>query len=175
MNGFWETATSSNKNDYGTPQDLFDALHAEFNFEIDLCASATNAKLSKYLTEQDDFIEQANTLEPMVAFMNPPYQKGENACRAKCVKKACQKRGFHRTSLFPGTRSFVKAAFDYAQRGATVVCLLPARTGNEWFHRFAIPYGEIRFLPGRLTFEGAQDPAAFDSLICIFRPKGDLN
>jgi site-specific DNA-methyltransferase (adenine-specific) len=162
--------TRSQRNDHPTPQALFDELNQEFGFDIDLCASKENAKCPRFLTEKDDFLRSWFNLPPLTAFMNAPYQKEEKACTKKCKKKGCEKRGFHLDKDQPGTGQFVQAAFGYSQHGATVVCLLPSRTGVEWFHDFAQPYGEIRFLKGRLTFEGCKDPAPFDSLIVIFRP-----
>ena len=39
---------SSKSDEWATPQDLFDKLHAEFDFGVDLAASAENHKLPKY-------------------------------------------------------------------------------------------------------------------------------
>ena len=47
--------------------------------------------------------------------------------------------------------------------------LLPARTDTERFHKYILPYAEIRFLKGRLKFVGAKDPAPFPSMLVIFR------
>lgn len=55
-------------------------------------------------------------------------------------------------------------------RGATVVCLVPSRTDTEWFHEYALR-GEIRFIRGRLKFNGAKNSAPFPSLLVIFRPE----
>lgn len=170
MNGDWATLTSSKKNDHPTPQWLFDELHREFSFDIDLCASDENAKLALYIDAKQDFLQEWMNMPVFkAAFMNPPYQKREKACIGGCQKKTCQKRGYHLTQYQPGTEDFVKAAYQYSQRGATVVCLLKSSTGNDWFHEYAMPYGEIRFLKGRLKFEGSKDPAPFDSVIVIFR------
>ena len=38
---------SSQRDDWETPQDLFDKLNAEFNFTLDPCASNDNAKCQK--------------------------------------------------------------------------------------------------------------------------------
>lgn len=42
---------STGKDDWGTPQDLFDALNKEFNFTLDPCADDNNHKCAKYYTE----------------------------------------------------------------------------------------------------------------------------
>jgi hypothetical protein len=54
---------------------------------------------------------------------------------------------------------------------ATTVCLIPARTDSCWWHQFALMADEIRFIKGRLKFQGARDGAPFPSAIVIFRRK----
>ena len=49
-----------------------------------------------------------------------------------------------------------------------VVMLLPSRTDTKWFHDYCVPYGEIFFIKGRLTFKGAKNPAPFPSMIVVF-------
>lgn len=38
----------------GTPRHIFEVLHAEYGFTIDVCASDLNHKLPTYLTREDD-------------------------------------------------------------------------------------------------------------------------
>ena len=52
-----------------------------------------------------------------------------------------------------------------------LVMLVPARTDTKRFHKYILPYAEIRFLKGRLTFVGAKDPAPFPNMVVIFRPE----
>lgn len=66
---------------------------------------------------------------------------------------------------------WVEKAFKEAQEGATVVCLVPARTDSWWWHTFAEPYAEKRFIRGRIKFVGAQYNAPFPSAVLIFRPQ----
>ena len=69
---------------------------------------------------------------------------------------------------------WVAKAYESAmQDGCTVVCLVPARTDTSWWHRFCA-HGEVRFIRGRLKFEGAAHGAPFPSAIVIFRPPTDL-
>ena len=65
---------------------------------------------------------------------------------------------------------WVKKAHDTAKGGTLVVLLLPARTDTQWWHRY-VSQGEIRFLKGRLRFEGGAHCAPFPSAIVIFRPR----
>lgn len=86
--------------DWGTDPDLYDELDAEFSFSIDVCASGWNAKHSNFFSEADDGLAQ--DWGSHTAFMNPPYARALN----NWMRKAC----------------------EAAQRGATVVCLVPAAT-----------------------------------------------
>ena len=130
----------SQRHDWETPQFLFDGLNAEFGFELDVCATVENAKCKRYFSEEDDGLSQ--TWEG-VCWMNPPY--GREIGR------------------------WMRKAFGSARDGATVVCLVPARTDTAWWHKYAAR-GEIRYLRGRLKFNGAENSAPFPSAIVIFRP-----
>lgn len=59
-----------------------------------------------------------------------------------------------------------------AQSGATVVCLVPARTDTGWWHDYAMR-GEVRFVRGRLRFNGLNCNAPFPSAVVIFRGRAD--
>ena len=132
---------STGKNDWGTPQDLFDKLNAEFKFTLDACASAENTKCAKFYSEEQNALIQDWSKD--IVFMNPPYS----------------------TKL---QNLFVQKAYEESLKGAIVVCLLPARTSTKRFHDFCLK-GEIRFISGRIQFEGAPDPAPFPSMIVVFR------
>jgi phage N-6-adenine-methyltransferase len=131
---------SSATAEWATPQDVFVELDAEFGFELDVCATAGNAKCDRYFTQADDGLAQAWR---GVCWMNPPYGSGIGVW----VRKA------HESSLL----------------GATVVCLVPARTDTRWWQD-CCTLGEIRFVRGRLRFGGASTGAPFPSAVVVFRP-----
>lgn len=132
----------SSKNDvWATPQWLFDALNKEFGFTLDPCSDGTNAKCAKFYTPAENGLLRDWGQE--VVFMNPPY--------SECA-------------------DWMRKAYGAAQEGATVVCLVPARTDTQWFHEYAMK-SEIRFLRGRLKFGDAKDSAPFPSCIVVFRPQ----
>jgi hypothetical protein len=87
-----------------------------------------------------------------------------------------RQRTFETINLSPGQpyraelRHWPKKAPESGQQGATVVCLLPARTDTHWWHEYVLPYAEIRFLRGRVKFNGTRNSAPFPSAIAIFRP-----
>lgn len=61
---------------------------------------------------------------------------------------------------------WVKKAYE--SDSATVVMLLPARTDTSWFHNYVLPYAEIKFIRGRIQFDGAKYNAPFPSMIAVF-------
>ena len=67
---------------------------------------------------------------------------------------------------------WVRKAYEEAQRGTTVVLLIPARTDTTYFHDYIYGKAEIRFVRGRLRFtdeEGnAYAPAPFPSMVVIY-------
>ncbi len=64
---------------------------------------------------------------------------------------------------------WVRKAYESSLLGATVVCLLPARTDTAWWHDYVVK-GEIRFLRGRLKFGGQKNSAPFPSAVVVYRP-----
>jgi phage N-6-adenine-methyltransferase len=135
---------SSNSNEWGTPQDFFDGLNAEFGFTLDPCATKENAKCAKFYTKDDDGLNQDWSGETV--FMNPPYGREIG--------------------------KWVEKAYQESLNGTTVVCLIPSRTDTKYWHDFAMK-GEIRFIKGRLKFGGLDSPAPFPSAVVIFRGKKD--
>lgn len=49
---------SSAKEEWETPQDLFNALNDEFHFTVDVCALPENAKCNEYFTPEMDGLVQ---------------------------------------------------------------------------------------------------------------------
>lgn len=132
---------TSNTDLWETPQYLFDQLNNEFHFDIDVCAIPENAKSEKYFTPEQDGLKQQWV---GTCWMNPPY--------GRQIGK------------------WVKKAYESSLNGATVVCLLPARTDTKWWHDYCVK-GEIRFIKGRIKFGGSKGNAPFPSVIVIFRGK----
>jgi site-specific DNA-methyltransferase (adenine-specific) len=67
---------------------------------------------------------------------------------------------------------WVKKGFEEWKKGKLVIFLIPARTDTIRFHKYILPYAEIRFIYGRLRFSEHEHPAPFPSMVCILRPKG---
>ena len=49
---------SSARQDWATPQEFFDTLNAEFNFDLDACANSENHKTPEYFDEQKNGLIQ---------------------------------------------------------------------------------------------------------------------
>ena len=126
---------------HATPQDFFDRLDAEFGFDLDVCASPENAKCTIYFTKEDDGLSRDCTA---VVWLNPPYGREIG-------------------------RWLRKANESVKDNGATVVCLVPARTDTNWWHEYVIKH-EVRFVRGRLKFGNAKNSAPFPSAVVIMRP-----
>ncbi|TEB06234.1 hypothetical protein Pmgp_03814 [Pelotomaculum propionicicum] len=168
-----KTLFSSETAEWETPQELFDQLNKEFHFTLDVCATSENAKCTRYFTQEVNGLSQSWAGE--VCWMNPPYGEPEQPCKPKCHKKKCKKRGFHNDRYIPGVCDWVKKAYEESLKGATVVCLLPARTETRWFHGYILGKAEVRFIKGRLKFGGAKHGAPFPSIIVVLgkrRPAG---
>ncbi len=87
-----------------------------------------------------------------VNFINPPYNRVDKP-------------------------KFIQKAYDEWKKGKTCVLLIPSATGTKQFHELILPNAEIRFLKGRVAFEGYNSFGDFvttkkgkhDSMICIFK------
>ena len=62
---------------------------------------------------------------------------------------------------------WMRKAWESAQEGATVVCLVPARTCSRWWHDYAAK-GDVLFLRGRLRFGDGENSAPFPSALVVF-------
>lgn len=139
--GMFSSATP----EWATPQDFFDRVEARHGpFELDVCATSSNAKCARFFTAQDDGLAQ--DWGRARCWMNPPYGREIG--------------------------KWMRKAYEASLAGATVVCLVPSRTCSAWWHDFAMK-GEVEFVRGRLKFGGARYSAPFPCALVVFRPPGD--
>lgn len=132
----------SKSNEWTTPQDFFDELNNEFNFNLDPCADDTNAKCKHYFTKKEDGLLQ--NWGGYRVFCNPPYGSEISKWVEKCF-------------------------YEGHKDNTVVVMLIPARTDTRYFHDFIIHRSEIRFVKGRLKFGDGKKSAPFPSMVVIFR------
>lgn len=142
---------SSANDDWETPRWLFGSLDAVFHFTLDVAASHDNAKCETYYTTLSDGLAQ--DWGDNVCWMNPPYGREIG--------------------------KWIRKAWESSQAGATVVCLVPARTDTAWWHEYVERAAEKQFLRGRVRFERGGTPigdrtkggatSPFPSAIVVFR------
>ena len=132
---------SSESMDEVTPQDFYLQINSEFKFTIDLAADKKNTKCKRYYDEKANALDQV--WKGGRGWCNPPY--------GRAVPK------------WVG-----KAAVEAQQHGALTVMLLVPRTDTQWFKTAAATADEIRFIEGRLKFEGQEHPAPFPSCLVIW-------
>lgn len=130
---------SSETDLWATPQEFFDKYNTTYHFQTDVCENSENTKCENYYTIETNGLEQDWQGS---CWMNPPY--------GRTIKQWMQK------------------AYESSLKGATVVCLVPARTDTAWWHDFAMK-GEIEFIRGRLKFGGHKNSAPFPSAVVVFR------
>ena len=154
------------KDEWETPQWLFDMLDREFKFSLDPAASIQhcNAKCKIFMTDalEEDWKETIRSGRKVgilgadredSIFLNPPYSAGN-------IDK------------------FMAKAWEESQKGAVVVCLVPCATDTKWWHNYSMKAQEIRFIKGRVKFigydtEGKQikNSPKFSSCVVIFDQK----
>lgn len=134
---------TSNSEEWATPQDFFDRLDEEFHFTLDPCATAENAKCEKYYTKEQNGLSQDWTGETV--FCNPPYGNE--------IGKWCRK------------------CLEHSESGGVAVMLIPARTDTKVFHEYIYGKAEIRFIRGRLHFNGSKWNAPFPSMVVVYGKK----
>lgn len=117
---------TSEKDDWETPQELFDRLDRVHHFTLDPCSTHENAKCEKHYTVEEDGLAQS--WEGETVFCNPPYGRNLGEWVRKCADES---------------------------KHAEIVLLIPARTDTRYFHEYIYrkPGVRIEFLRGRLKFE----------------------
>jgi phage N-6-adenine-methyltransferase len=121
--------------EWSTPRVLFDFLDRFFRFDVDVCASPSNAKCAKFITKEQDGLQQ-EWQSGKKHWMNAPYSQA-----GKWAKKADQA----------------------AKAGAIVVGLFANRSATAWYRDHLVPSALIADLHGRLTFDHLGKPVAMSS------------
>lgn len=130
--------------EFGTPQRMFDALHDEFSFTIDACATKKNAKLPKYYSKENSAFGQDFSNERV--FCNPPYSRGN-------------------------VKDFFLLAYNWTRQESAAkvwVLLIPTYTERDWYHDFRSKF-EVRMIRQRIQFEGGASGARGNHMLVIFR------
>lgn len=133
-----------------TPPEIFGPLMREFRFDLDAAADKVTRRVPKYLRDALDPADWPGK----VIWMNPPYGR----------------------KLDP----FVRRAADEADKGKTVVALIPFRCRAAWWHEAVLGRAsEVRCVRKRIRFvrpDGSRGrfTGSCDSCIVVWRGwKGD--
>lgn len=127
-----------------TPAKTFAELDAEFAFTLDPAASRPLKPGIEWFDETDQGLWREWSGR---VFVNPPYGRAI----ADWMRKITLER----------------------ERCEVIVALVPCRTDSGWWHDHAMAADEIRFIRGRLRFEGVDAPAGhnapFPSCVLVYR------
>ncbi len=141
---------SSKSEEWETPQHLFDRLNAIYQFKLDACATARNAKCPVFFSKEENSLEQDWAPFGRI-WLNPPYGRA--------------------------IAQFMRKALEESRKGCLVVCLVPARTDTKWWHDYVLDKGHVTFIRGRLRFKRTDAkpgapiyPAPFPSAIVSYLP-----
>jgi phage N-6-adenine-methyltransferase len=154
----WRHSTTAAKSTlWATPPAIYLPLDKEFGFTVDIAADPGNAKHQRFVTKDVDAL--SISWRGHRVYCNPPYGRAIG----RWLEKGC---------------------YEVDEGGCEIaVFLLPARTGNIWFHdvvlaRLQRGLAEVRFIKGRLSYKlGAvnhrKGRATFDSMVVIIRPPSE--
>jgi phage N-6-adenine-methyltransferase len=113
----------NDKERWMTPPEIFDPLMKEFDFDLDAAADAQTHRVEWWMLES---LREGDWPGERI-WLNPPYGH----------------------KLAP----FVRRAFTAAQRGVTVVALIPFRCRAAWWHECVIGKAqEVRCIRHRVRF-----------------------
>lgn len=119
-----DTLFSHKSDEWETPQDFFDKVNEEFDFEIDVASTRENHKCAGYFTPEDDGLNQ--DWGKATVWCNPPYSN------IRDWAKKCSEHKGTAVMLVPA-RTDTKWFHDYCYKKPNV---------------------ELRFIKGRLKFSG---------------------
>lgn len=136
------------RQDWETPNWLFEQWDSIFNFHLDVCATDQNHKnTDTYFTIKDNALERDWHLNHPYyktrCWMNPPYGRGE-------VEK------------------WVRKAHEESKKSCLIVGLLPVSTSSNWWQKYVLQSDLIYYLPKRVRFVGATGSPSFDNAIVIW-------
>lgn len=145
MNAGFNTATDQS-DEWRTPDWLFRALDAEFAFDCDAAADATNTKTKAFIDQISGYHLHPDPPQGTRFFCNPPF-----------------------SDILP----FVKRALAGS---CLWVFILPVRTRTEWFEMLRLsPRVEFRWYRRRIEFDPPPgvEPSSprMDTFVVVVRPR----
>lgn len=144
---------NSGQEAWRTPPWLFERLHAEFDFQVDAAAARGNALCGAAFSRN--------------GFDGTEFSSWRRAMNVNYVR-------FFLNPPFNNIPPFLACAAAAGDRGATVVCLLPARVEVAWMHDPVYPRArELRFIRGRVRYywSSREGRPNFASMVVVFGPR----
>jgi phage N-6-adenine-methyltransferase len=135
------------RQDFATPKGFIATVEKRFGkLEVDLAATARNAKAPRYVTPKEDSfsVEWQTEFDGMVCWLNPPFGN-IGPWAEKCAAEG-----------------------PYMGNGGVILFLTPASIGANWFARYVYRNALVIGLQGRLSFDG-KNPYPKD-LLSVFGP-----
>lgn len=169
------TPAEHSDNDSGcweTPPNVFNALHNEFNFDVDLTAGpGTQHRLPVWFGPGSPYLVEG---VPAVDALTIPWKASNISC------------GFSNPRYGTFIPKILNKAIEESYKGFTTVFLLPNRV-NKWYKRAMREATEIRIVDERIAFwedghprwnakilreeqRQVADPAMFDSCLVLIQP-----
>jgi len=131
------------KDEWTTPQALYDWLNDKCNFNVDAAATSKNTKCKKFFSKKKSFIDNwIDLYNQDRVFCNPPYSLD---------------------------REFAQLCYAlYEASSIDTVLLLPVRSDRIWYNKLANSKG-VRVIPftGRIHFGNAKGGAFMYSVLFV--------
>lgn len=126
---------------YRTDKRFLKVVRSEFKIVFDLASSDDNCVVKRHFTEKDDALSRDWPRGAGYSWLNPPYR-----------------------DIWP----WAQRCYEQSLRGSKTLLLVPASVGADWFKQWVWGKAEIRFLNGRLTFEGHAQGYPKDLMLAVF-------
>jgi len=84
------------------------------------------------------------------------------------LKISWKKRNYVNPPFGREIGKWLNKGYEESLKGKLVVFLIPSRTDTKYWHSYVMKAKEIRFIKGRLKFNGASNSAPFPSCVVVF-------
>lgn len=178
------------RNDWRTPNAIWQTLHKEYKFNIDAAADRKNSKSAVYFGPEDGsdpdahIPDEANGLK--CDWFGHDILARQNALRADGGFRGTVRPEDISVYVNPpynpkgSVATWLQKAIDQAGMGVHSVLLVPMATSVAWFNDLVVPYAEWHSWRGRIAFD---DPAGIesdkrtspkqDNLLVVYNPNSD--
>lgn len=140
----YSSTKEEDKDEWGTPDWLFQFLNRRFRFKVDAFAAPGNALCKTYWTKEDSALDKDWHKVKGNIFFNPPYSRGN-------IESAVEIAG--------------RVPSEYARVG-----LIKYDPSTHWFRHYCSPCEDrvVYPIPFRIKYKGADHVASFPSCIVVW-------